>query len=484
MAYAGVRLALTLFLAGSLQAALAATTVGVLERLSPGQASTLHADLNQDGCEDLVLTQGNGNFAVEFSHCDGTYGAPVSYAIPGGADAGPIAIADFNNDSTADLAVFGTDNAVHVFLNDGHGDLHQGAVFSQSGLGDAYTAVAGDFNHDGHMDIAFQGGLYVKVLFGTGSGSFVAGPSRGTSVGGYLLLGDFDGDGRADVAVGDLSNYNAVQVLYGDGTGHFPTSRLLQTTGGHSLFYAVDVNNDAKMDIVGSQYYPSAKALRVFYGDSDRSFGSRTIIPLAHCNGFGVVAADMNGDRLNDLVVGEADCNNNSQTGSAYIGVLTRNRDSSYNPQQTVATAPSYIDDVSAIRANPDSRADISFLSCIKAPCSALEDQQIGTLLNTTASSSPSCAPPDAFVGIRVCSPPSSTGSPAQFTIGAAGQTEMRKVEVWVDGTKRSEQWDSFSKYAFMNRSLSLSTGTHRMDVYAAGWDNSLVRRSFTVRVP
>lgn len=318
----------------------------------------------------------------------------------------------------------------------------------------------------------------------TGSGSFVSGPSRQTQVGGYLMLGDFDGDGRADLAVGDLTNYNAVQVLYGDGTGHFPTASLLQTSGGHSLFSAVDVNTDAKTDIVASQFYPSAKELHVFYGDSGRQFASRTLIPLAtHCNGFGVVAADVNGDGLNDLIVGEADCNNNSQTGNAYVSVLLRHPDSTYSAPETLFAAPSYIDDVTAIRGNRDAKADIAFLACTKAPCSLPENQQIVTLLNTTATSVPSCAPPNAFIGINVCAPLATTGSPATFAIGAAGQTDMRKVEVWVDGTKRAEQWETFSRYGFLNRSLSLAAGTHHVDVYAAGWDGSLVSRSFTLSV-
>jgi hypothetical protein len=59
----------------------------------------------------------------------------------------------------------------------------------------------------------------------------------------------------------------------------------------------------------------------------------------------------------------------------------------------------------------------------------------------------------------------------------------MRKVEVWVDGNKRVEQSDGFSHYTYLNRSLSLRPGSHAVTVFAAGWDNWLESKSFTLDV-
>jgi FG-GAP-like repeat len=463
--------------------ALLASNVSFSKHFSPGVATTEHADLNNDGCDDLVYQNGGGGFDVQLSRCDGTYAAAVSYTIPGGADTFALAIEDVNGAGRADVAAFGSDDAVHVFLNSGSGTFSPGAVFSHAGISDAFTTAVGDFNHDGWMDVAYQSGLNVNVLFGNGKGSFTAGPSRGVSVAGYLMLGDFDGDGRADLAVGDLTNYDTVEVLYGDNTGHFPTTLLIQVTGGHYLFNAADVNSDGKMDILGSQFYPSAHSIAVYYGNSARGF-IHTTIPLAHCAAFGATAADLNGDGINDLVVNEADCNNNSQTGNAYIGVLTRNSNSSYNLDQILQTTTSYIDNVSVIRADRNTKPDISFLNCKQRPCSVAENLEIGTLLNTTAGSFPACAAPNGFEGIRMCSPAGATvSSPMAFHVGASGQVVMRKVEVWVDGRKVAEQLGGFSNQSFLDRSLSLAAGTHHVDIYAAGWDNWLERKSFTLAV-
>ena len=485
MRSARVSLYLLLGLVSAFPTTLLASTPSFSKHFSQGQATTLHADLNNDGCEDLVYTNGNGGFDVQFSRCDGTFAAPIAYTIPGGADAGPIAIADLNSDGKADLAVFGSDNTVHVFLNNGSGAFAQGAVYSQAGVADAYTVTVGDFNHDGRMDLAYQGGLSINVLFGNGAGSFVAGPSRPVDVGGYLMMGDFDGDGHADLAIGDLTNYNLVEILYGDGTGHFPAEALVDTVGGHSMFMAVDVNGDGITDIIGSQFYPSTHNLAIFYGSHTRTWNSHTDVALSHCAAFSATAADMNGDGIRDLVVNEADCNNNSQKGNAYVAVLTRNPNGSYQPDQILQTSPSYIDAVSAIRANRDNRPDISFLTCTAAPCSIPTDLEIGVLLNTTQGNFPLCTAPFGVSGINVCMPyPGSTvGSPVSFQIAAAGQVAMRKVEVWVDGSKKAEQLDGFSHYTYMGRSVSLPSGMHHVVVYAAGWDNSLQRRAFTLYV-
>lgn len=464
---------------------LLASTVSFSSHFSKGQATTQHADLNNDGCEDLVYQNGNGGFDVQLAHCDGTYARPVSYTIPGGADTNAIAIADFNRDGKADVAVFGSDSALHLFLGKGNGTFAQSSTFSKSDIGNAYTAAVGDFNHDGAMDIAYQSGLNVSVLLGNGKGGFSAGATRAVNVGGYLLLGDFNGDGRADLTIGDLTNYDTVEVLYGDGLGHFPTGSLIQASGGgHYIFSVADVNSDGVSDIIGTQFYPSAHTVSVYYGTLTRTFRYGTVA-LEHCAGQSATAMDVNGDGINDLVVGEADCDNNSQQGSVYIGVLTRNSNGSYNPDRIVHTSPSYLDNISAIRANRDSKPDISFLNCTAAPCALPANQEAGILLNATAGNSPACAPPDAFEGINVCSPlaGSSVGSPVSFEVGAAGQVSMRDVEVWVDDRKLSEEIGGFSNYTFLNRRVSMAAGTHQVTIYAVGWDDSLERKSFSLTV-
>src|SRR5262249_52589849 len=83
--------------------------------------------------------------------------------------------------------------------------------------------VTGDFNGDGKADLAVvnQGSNTVSVLLGTGDGTFQ--PKTDYATGATprgVAVGDFNGDGKLDVAVAD-SGANSVSVLLGNGDGTF-----------------------------------------------------------------------------------------------------------------------------------------------------------------------------------------------------------------------------------------------------------------------
>ena len=61
----------------------------------------------------------------------------------------------------------------------------------------------------------------------------------------------------------------------------------------------------------------------------------------------------------------------------------------------------------------------------------------------------------------------------------------MRKIEIWVDGVKKYEQLakHDFSHYASLNCTLTLTTGTHNVTIYAAGYDNLLEKKSYSITV-
>jgi hypothetical protein len=59
-----------------------------------------------------------------------------------------------------------------------------------------------------------------------------------------------------------------------------------------------------------------------------------------------------------------------------------------------------------------------------------------------------------------------------------------RKVEVWIDGKKMSQQLkQAFSYYSFLDASYGLSTGKHNVTVFSAAWDNLLEKFSFPLTV-
>jgi hypothetical protein len=449
---------------------------------------TSTADFNNDGREDLVSnvfpvqTGGVGEFNVRLSTGDGTYAAPKLYTLPNGDSFVGMTVGDFNSDGSADLAVSGL-NSIYVYVNDGKGNLTVLGTLATPAGG---QAAAGDFNHDRLMDLAFvaNGGLH--ILFGDGKGGFTQGPVTPVNWEGEpLLVGDYDGDGIADIAWGDYVNYTTATVLYGDNTGHFVPKYVTASEKG-VIFTTGDVNSDGRTDLIGSP--GQAKHIDIFYGNVARTFANHTTVALKGCATNVASAVDVDGNGINDLMVLESNC---STTGggpnSSTVGVLTRNSNASYNAEQTIVTSTVQNSGIGSIlygpivlRGDRNSKPDVAVGVCADDECLGTNFQ---ILLNTTSGGFPACAPPNAFEGINVCSPTGSPASPVAFHVGAAGQVPMRKVEVWVDGTKKVEQLDGFSRYSFLDKNISMTPGSHKVTIFAAGWDNWLEQKTFTLSV-
>jgi hypothetical protein len=119
------------------------------------------------------------------------------------------------------------------------------------GTGYAYSVAVGDFNGDGKLDLAVANGVGVSVLLGNGDGAFQ--PAVTYAAGTYtesIAVGDFNGDGKLDLVVtNNLSSGGTVSVLLGNGDGTFQAPR---TYGVGASPYGVavgDFNGDGKLDL-------------------------------------------------------------------------------------------------------------------------------------------------------------------------------------------------------------------------------------------
>jgi len=202
------------------------------------------ADFNRDGRLDVAVTVANADaLVVLMGHGDGHLSAPTYYYPPEFRGWSPIGVAagDFNGDRLADVAV-STADRVWVWRGRGDGTLGSpsGAFSDPSGdLSGARDVAAADFNGDGRLDLAVANGgtnhllSNVTVLHGRGDGTLdppiayhvpptTDSPATREAGAGAnsLAVGDYNGDGRPDLAVGHSihnSDPGGIAVLLNSG---------------------------------------------------------------------------------------------------------------------------------------------------------------------------------------------------------------------------------------------------------------------------
>ncbi len=215
--------------------------------------------------------------------------------------AATFAVADFNKDGIPDIVAGGTvyPYQTRIFLGDGTGKFtNVGAYLGyHSGYASGRGLTIARFSGDTDFDIAVSNTLYndVTILLGHGDGTFTVGKSFAVSILG-LLSGDFNGDGKIDLAVQTQSGFS---VLLGRGNGTFNALPTQEGQLGTAIRLA-DFNGDGKVDAVEFTGPSNFSGSAVLLGKGDGSFGAP--IPLACQAPVGVVG-DFNGDKKPDIAI-------------------------------------------------------------------------------------------------------------------------------------------------------------------------------------
>ena len=462
----------------------------------------IRADLNGDGREDFISQLDGsfnggctGSFAVTLSTGDGAYSAPVCYTIPN-ATALNFAVGDFNADGTLDVVVTTDTDIAYVYFNGWNGAASGSLTLAYIiGLGGQPGGiVAADVNHDGHIDLVYtlpnsqSGTQTVSTLFGDGKGGFSAGFDTSFNTGGEpagaLTVGDFDGDGKADVLVVGVSQV-VNQILYGDGGGSFTAT---PSFGPHTQYGLADPSSDGAMSLIGA--VPTAtggysNVLDLEHGHYDRVFTSQHITLKSCLSGGLPVLADFDGDGINDLIVAEdSDCKGDPPYT---LNFMKNTGNSTFAAEQVIYSTNDWISEYDVLRASHSSKPDLTVWQSLLVNRNQISNPQQLVLVNTTSGNFPSCTPLNfRATGIAVCGPTSSVGatSPVNFSFAGSNESPGRDMEIWVDGRKLDESLTrNYSYYDFVQGSIPLSAGQHQVDIYSVGWDYSLLEYSIPLLV-
>lgn len=257
--------------------------------------SAAFADFNKDGKLDAAVASGPA-MGILLGNGDGTFQQQVTY---GNTTPSFVARGDFHGNGNIDVVTADTSgDTVSLFPGNGNGTFGFATSFP-AGNSVAGSLVVGDFNRDGKLDLALANG---NVLPGNGDGTFGS-PASSYPAGGSIQTADFNHDGIPDLA---LTISTGVEVMLGNGDGTFASPVDVSLGFAPSAITVSDFNLDGKQDIAVGTGSNNLSDILILLGNGDGTFQLAPGYFLAdnYLQGDNLAAVVTTGDGYPDIVTG------------------------------------------------------------------------------------------------------------------------------------------------------------------------------------
>ena len=288
-------------------------------------------DLDEDGSLDVVAACPT-SLQTWVLWNDGTGRFPA-HGVANGFGCTSVGVADLDGNGHPDL--FGTDvgtDSVFVYLNQGGADFAAPQTYPV-GSG-PWSVVAGDVNGDGYPDLAVANSFddTVSVLSNHGDGTFTTSePVSGAAFPSSIAAADFNGDHWLDLAFGNVGSQTlpaGAWVLLNRGSGAFQPATTYAELAVVAQVVAADVNGDGLPDLILADQYAAklaSGAADVLLNNGAGGFAA----PVSYMAGERTVAVavgDLNGDGHPDIVA--------ANSGTHDVSVLIGRGDGMFEPEQ------------------------------------------------------------------------------------------------------------------------------------------------------
>jgi hypothetical protein len=214
---------------------------------APQNRYPVTGDFNGDGRADVAsANQAMSAAVVLLGAGGGTFSPPTTYAA--GAASAALVTADFNGDGRLDLALANyAGGTITILLGAGNGTFSPALGSPIAAAAQLTGLVVGDFDRDGHADLASTSFATNQLLVfrGNGAGGFTGAGTFPVASVNQLATGDFNGDGRLDLVVVSAGNNTLSVLLNTTPVVPNPPTAVLATSGNGQLSVAFTAPTDA-----------------------------------------------------------------------------------------------------------------------------------------------------------------------------------------------------------------------------------------------